>query len=186
VGRREAILYIYIGSINPRKNIKNLLLAFDKFKTDTNSNAQLLLIGKQMFMGNDLNDTINALKHKDDINFLGRIEDTDEVNKLISASIAMTYISVFEGFGIPCLEAMRCGTAVITSNTSSLPEVCGEAGYYVDPFKIGSIAEGLEKIASDPGLRKLLIEKGNIQAQKFSWDKTAGLLWEVIEECINE
>ena len=178
--------FIYLGSINPRKNIKNLFRAFDQFKTRTNSDAQLLLIGKQMFMGNKLNETLNGLLHKNDIRFLGRIEDIHEINMLVSAAIAMTYVSVFEGFGIPCLEAMRCGTAVIVSNTSSLPEVCGEAGYYVDPFNIDSIAIGMQNIAADAGLRKLLIEKGYIQAQKFSWDKTAGLLWEVMEECINE
>ncbi len=178
--------FIYIGSINPRKNIGNLLLAFDKFKSDTNSDAKLLLIGKQMFTGSNLIEPLNGMRYKKDVHFLGRVEDIREVNMLISASIAMTYISVFEGFGIPCLEAMRCGTAVIASNTSSLPEVCGEAGYYVDPFSIDSIAEGLQKISGDNGLRDMLIEKGTIQAQKFSWDKTADALWSIVEEFVNE
>ncbi len=178
--------FIYIGSINPRKNIGNLLLAFEKYKTETKSDTKLLLIGKKMFMGSELDNILQDLKSKNDIQFLGRVEDATEVNNLISASIAMVYVSVFEGFGIPCLEAMRCGTAVIASNTSSLPEVCGDAGFYVDPNSIDSIADGMKKIASDSGLRQVLINKGMPQSQKFSWQKTSELLWNLIEECIKE
>ena len=178
--------FIYIGSINPRKNIGNLLWAFEKYKNDTKSDSKLLLIGKKMFMGNELENILQDLNSRNDIQFLGRLEDVSEVNNLISASIAMTYVSVFEGFGIPCLEAMRCGTAVIASSTSSLPEVCGEAGFYVDPLSIDSIAEGMKKIASDPGLRQVLINKGLEQSSKFSWQKTSELLWELIEDCIKE
>jgi len=176
--------FIYIGSINPRKNIGNLLLAFEKYKTETKSDTQLLLIGKKMFMGNELENILRDLNYKNDIQFLGRVEDVSEVNNLISSSIAMTYVSVFEGFGIPCLEAMRCGTDVIASATSSLPEVCGEAGFYVDPLSIDSISEGMKKIASDSGLRQVLINKGLEQSQKFSWQKTSELLWQLIEDCI--
>jgi len=178
--------FIYIGSINPRKNIKNLLVAFDKFKADTKSDAKLLLIGKKMFMGNELENLLETLDSKNDIQFLGRVEDVNEVNDLISASIALAYISVFEGFGIPCLEAMRCGTAVIASNSSSLPEVCGEAGLYVDPLSIESIAGGMQKIAGEPALRQELINKGLEQSQKFSWQKTADLLWGLIEASLGE
>ena len=178
--------FIYIGSINPRKNIGNLLLAFQKYKTEAKSDAKLLLIGKKMFVGNELENILQNLKSGNDIQFLGRVEDINEVNDLISSSIAMTYVSVFEGFGIPCLEAMRCGTAVIASGTSSIPEVCGEAGFYVDPHSIDSIAEGMKKIASDQDLRQVLINKGLEQSQKFSWQKTTDLLWELIEDCIKE
>jgi glycosyltransferase involved in cell wall biosynthesis len=178
--------YIYVGGINPRKNINNLLLAFDKFKTDSQSDIKLLLVGKKGFGFEETEKALNHLKSKYDIKFLGRIEDSYEVNKLISASIAMTYVSVFEGFGIPCLEAMRCGTAVITSNTSSMPEVCGDAALYVDPLSIESISGALKTLSANAELRQSLVEKGAVQSQKFSWQKTTDLLWEMIEECINE
>ena len=178
--------FIYIGSINPRKNIGNLLQAFEKYKTETKSDTKLLLIGKKMFMGSELGNILHDLNSRNDIQFLGRVEDANDVNNLISSSIAMTYVSVFEGFGIPCLEAMCCGTAVIASNTSSLPEVCGEAGFYVDPLSIDSIADGMKKMAGDPGFRQVLINKGLEQSKKFSWQKTSELLWELIEDCIKE
>lgn len=178
--------YIYVGGINPRKNINNLIKAFDQYKTERPSDIKLLLVGKPGFGFEQTETVLSQLASKDDIRFLGRVEDIYEVNKLISASIAMTYVSVFEGFGIPCLEAMRCGTAVITSNTSSMPEVCGDAALYVEPDSIDSIAAALQLLPDNPGLRDELIEKGNIQSQKFSWQTTSNLLWKMIEEVLND
>jgi glycosyltransferase involved in cell wall biosynthesis len=176
--------FAYVGSINPRKNIKNLLLAFDAFKIENTSDIKLLLVGKKGFGGDELDKLLSGLNAKTDIHFLGRVEDVQEVKNIISASIALTYISVFEGFGIPCLEAMRCGTAVITSNTSSMPEVCGEAAIYIDPFSVESIKEGMKKITGEPESRQDLITKGFEQAKKFSWQQTADLLWGMVEEVV--
>jgi len=178
----ETLYFVYVGSINPRKNIIKLLQAFDKFKSNITTDYKLLLIGKQGFGMDAVNEVYHQLQHKMDIEFMGRVEDNEELNKIISSSVAMVYVSVFEGFGIPCLEAMRCGTAVIASNTSSLPEVCGDAAIYVDPFDVDAIAEAMRKMAFDQELRQDLISKGNIQAQKFSWQKTADLLYGMIEK----
>lgn len=174
--------FIYIGGINPRKNIKNLLLAFDKFKVKTPSEIKLLLIGKKGFGSEELDQIHSGLRFKNDIEFVGRVEEDLEVNKLISSSLALTYVSVFEGFGIPCLEAMHCGTAVITSNRSSMPEICGDAALYVDPLDINSIAEGMKRIANEESLRQGLTAKGLEQSTKFSWQKTADLLWEMMDK----
>ena len=94
--------------------------------------------------------------------------------------MAMVYPSLFEGFGIPILEAMYCQVPVITSNTTSMPEVGGDAAIYVNPQSINSIADALLQIEKYPDLRQNLIEKGKIQRQKFSWDKTAEKLWKSI------
>ncbi|NCO55862.1 MAG: glycosyltransferase family 4 protein, partial [Bacteroidetes bacterium] len=92
------------------------------------------------------------------------------------------YVSIFEGFGIPILEAMYCGVPVITSNTSSMPEVGGNAALYVDPFSVDSIANAMEALYSDKDLRKTLTENAKIRKQKFTWDKTADKLWNSIEK----
>jgi glycosyltransferase involved in cell wall biosynthesis len=176
--------FLFVGGLYPRKNLANLMLAFDKFKQQHASDIKLLLVGKKAFGAEELENIHSGLKFKDDVVFLGRINSNEELNNIISASIAMTYVSVFEGFGIPCLEAMRCGTAVITSDTSSLPEVCGDAAVYVDPFSIESIAEGMERVVNNPELRIELIEKGKMQAAKFNWDRTASLMWDAIMEVV--
>ena len=89
----------------------------------------------------------------------------------------------FEGFGIPIIEAMSCGTPVITSNVTSMPEVAGNAALLVNPFSVESIKNGMLKIAKDNNLRNELIKKGFVQQEKFSWDKTAEKLWLSIEKC---
>jgi glycosyltransferase involved in cell wall biosynthesis len=172
--------FMFVGGLYPRKNLANLMLAFDKFKQQHTSDIKLLLVGKKAFGAEELERIHKELRHKDDVIFTGRVNSNEELNHIISASIAMTYVSVFEGFGIPCLEAMKCGTAVIASDTSSLPEVCGEAAVLVDPFSIASIAEGMERLVKDPDLRKELIRKGEEQARKFNWERTAGLMWKAV------
>jgi glycosyltransferase involved in cell wall biosynthesis len=174
--------FVYLGGINPRKNIKNLLLAFDKFKQEDTQGTKLLLIGKKGYGSNDLDAIHESLSFKNDIVFLGRIEDTMEVNRIVSGAVALTYVSVFEGFGIPCLEAMRCCTPVITSYTSSMPEVCGEAALYVDPHSIKSIANGMQRMSDDPELRNNLITEGYERSFKFGWQLTADALMAIIEQ----
>lgn len=172
--------FVYIGGIYPRKNIERLFQAFEIFKKNDNQNTKLVIIGKKAFGAEKAEEIRANSPYKEDIIFTGRIEELSEVNALISASIAMTYVSIFEGFGIPCLEAMKAGTAVMTSNTSSMPEVCGDAALYIDPFSIESIAEGLTTLSNNQELRNDLIEKGFVQATKFNWDCTADLLWKSV------
>ena len=99
--------------------------------------------------------------------------------------MALVYASLFEGFGIPILEAMSCGTPVITSNLTSMPEVGGDAVLYVDPFSTASISDALLAISQDGKLREYLISKGFEQRKKFSWNHSAKRLWESIEATVN-
>jgi glycosyltransferase involved in cell wall biosynthesis len=177
--------FLFVGSINPRKNTKNLLIAFDEFKKSYTSDIKLLLVGQIMWDDSDFKDIYHNMKFKHDVVFLGRISST-ELKNVIASALALTYVPFFEGFGIPILEAMYCDVPVITSNVTSMPEVAGEAGMLVNPNSPYDITECMLNIAKDPALRKKLIEKGQIQRAKFSWDKTAEKLWNSFEKMVSE
>jgi glycosyltransferase involved in cell wall biosynthesis len=119
---------------------------------------------------------------KEDIIFTGRVTD-EELFRITASALAQVYVSHFEGFGIPVLEAMQCDVPVITSAVTALPEVGGDAVLYVNPRDPDSIRSAMLAIYADPDLRKDLISKSQVQRQKFSMEKTAGLLWSSIEKC---
>ena len=173
--------FIFIGTLHPRKNIARLFLAFEKFKKETNSDFKLMIVGTKMFLTKDIEDAFAKSKFKDDIIFTGRLSPEDLHNVLASA-FAMTFVPLFEGFGIPLIEAMNCDVPLISSNTTSLPEVAGKSAIFVDPFKIDEIKNAMIKITSDNKLRNELIEKGRKRKELFSWDKTAEKLWNIIED----
>lgn len=177
--------FIFVGALSPRKNVANLLSAFDLFKSKTKSDLKLLIVGEKMFKTKNIKDVFSRMSFKNDIVFTGRMNPI-QIKNLYSAALALTFVPYFEGFGIPIIEAMNCDTAVITSNVTSIPEVAGDAALFTDPFSAQSIADAMIKIYSDSGLRNQLIEKGKIQRQKFSWDKTAEKFWNSIEKVIND
>ena len=127
----------------------------------------------------------NQLKFKDDIIFAGRV-NKEELYKITASAYALTYVPIFEGFGIPLVEAMSCGVPVITSNITSMPEVVEDAGILVDPFSINDITEAMIKINSDENLKNQLSEKSLVQAKKFGWEKTGYLLWQSILKTIRD
>lgn len=173
--------FIYVGSLNPRKNIKNLLLAFDHFKKETKSDIKLLLVGSVMHSDKHFKTTYESLSYKNEIIFCGRLSNED-LHRVIGASLAMTYIPFYEGFGIPVLEAIYCHVPVITSNVSSLPEVAGDAALYVNPNAIEEIAAAMKKISADSYLREELVRKSIIRKVMFTWNTSAELLWNAIEK----
>ena len=176
--------FLFIGSLHPRKNICGLLRAFDAFRTSVDSDVKLVIIGESMFKTSDIELTYEGMRYKNEVVFTGRLS-TDELHQVLGASLAMTFVPFFEGFGIPVIEAMNAGVPVICSNTTSLPEVGGNAVLYVDPFSPNQIMDAMIKIYQEKDLRDSLIGKGFIQKDKFSWDKTAELLWGSIQICIN-
>jgi len=175
--------FISVGALYPRKNLSNQMKAFDLFKESTGSDAKFLIVGQSYPESDSIYETHSQLKHKKDVKLLGRIP-RNELDILVSGAIASSYVSNFEGFGLPVLEAMRCGVPVITSNTSALPEVAGDAALMVDPSTVNEIAEAYEKIYNDVSIRQSLVEKGNHQFKKFTWDDTAKKVWEVIESVV--
>jgi glycosyltransferase involved in cell wall biosynthesis len=175
--------FIYVGSIHPRKNIKNLLLAFEAFKTGTQSDFKLVLAGRKAWDYQEVEVVYNALLHKNDVIFTGHIPP-EELAAITGAAHAMVYVSLFEGFGIPVIEAMSSHVPVITSNVTSMPEAAGDAALLVNPGSVTEISSAMQKIASDDTLRSLLIEKGSVQLKKFSWALTAQKLWQCCEKAL--
>lgn len=168
--------FIYVGSIHPRKNIGRLLQAFDKFKVKTGSDFKLVLVGRKAWDFKEV-ETIHAqMKNAADVVFTGHVTP-DQLGPLVASAFAMVYVSLFEGFGIPIVEAMNCRVPVITSNVTSMPEAAGDAALLVDPYNVDDIAAGMEKLVSTVDLYNALIENGKQQIQKFSWDLTAQKLW---------
>lgn len=160
--------FLFVGSLHPRKNVHRLIEAFLAFKKESQSATKLLIVGAPLW--NKLPD-VSEIKHSE-IQFTGRL-DLAVLTKVVAAAKALTFIPYFEGFGIPMVEAMKCGTPVIAANTSCLPEVAGEAAMYVNPFSIESIKAGLLQMDIDAKTREALSIKGIDRATKFSWDTAA-------------
>ena len=125
------------------------------------------------------------MKHKNDVIFMGRVSP-EILGQMLSSALALTYISFFEGFGIPILESFYAETPVITSKTTSMPEVAGDAALLVDPLSITEIVAAMNEIANNENLRKELVKKGKIQRNNFSWDLTAEKLWDSMIKTIEQ
>jgi len=176
--------FVFVGAFNPRKNLSRLLLAFEQFKKKTSSKTMLVVVGEKMFGTSQMIKILNGMEFKEDVIFTGRLQ-VDSLNKVIGSALAMTYVSYYEGFGIPLLEAMKCDIPIVASNCTSIPEVAGDAAIYVDPFSIESITEGMIRISSDELLRNNLIENARKQRLKFSWDNTALALYNCMIKTVN-
>ncbi|MES2836822.1 MAG: glycosyltransferase family 1 protein [Bacteroidota bacterium] len=176
--------FIAVSSIHPRKNIAGLLKAFNQFKTESNNEHKLILVGDSYFWDKEMTEQLKQMDFKKDVVFTGKIND-EELAKLMASASAMLYVPFFEGFGIPILEAFKSEIPVISSNTSSLPEVYGDAALAVNPSSTNEIAEAMQNIVNNNELRNNLVEKGKIQLQKYSWQKTADLLWQSMLKTIN-
>jgi glycosyltransferase involved in cell wall biosynthesis len=176
--------FIFVGAIQPRKNLINLFKAFDAFKTQDKKGIKLIIVGRKAWHTDETFATYESLRFKEDVIFTGRVS-TVELKNLLGSALALTYIPFFEGFGIPIIEAQTCGTPVITSITTSMPEASGGAALLVDPNSIEEIVDAMNKVVSDEKLRKELIEKGGLNAKRFSWDNTADKLWETMMKSLN-
>ncbi|HMP28651.1 MAG TPA: glycosyltransferase family 1 protein [Saprospiraceae bacterium] len=165
--------FIYVGSIHPRKNIESMLTAFVNFNETQNNQFAFVLIGR-MAWGNK---NILPFTNYENIHFLQDVEDEAKLD-YIKQSIALVYISLNEGFGIPILEGFSCQIPVITSNISSMPEVANGASLLVDPYNIDDIAHGYHHIVSDKELCAHLIKKGNQRLQDFNWTQSAAIIYE--------
>lgn len=173
--------FVYAGSLHPRKNIARLFEAFEAFKKATHAEHKLVIAGAKGWMMQEINEGYNSMQFKNDVVFTGHL-NTEDLSKVIAAAKAMVYVSLFEGFGIPIIEAMKCHVPVITSNTSSMPEVAGDAALIVNPESVIAISQAMIQLHESPDLCGELIKKGIKQQEKFTWDNTATQLWQLIEQ----
>lgn len=175
--------FVFAGALHPRKNVVNLLKAFIAFKKRQRSNMKLVIVGRMAWNYTEIEEMRNKMRFKDDVKWVGYL-DVDQLSKVIGAAYALVYASLFEGFGIPILEALQCNVPAIISNTSSMPEVGGEAALLVDPKDHLDIAAKMEMMYKDETLRAKLIAAAPNQVAKFNWDKTAAKLWESMMKCL--
>ena len=173
--------FLYVGAIHPRKNVHRLIAAFDVFKSTSGAAHKLLLCGRMAWGTEEVSAALAAAKHRNDIILPGFVPDA-ALPKLMAAAAALTYISLFEGFGVPLLEAMNCNVPVLTSNTTSMPEVVGKAGLLVDPTNINDMASGMRKLATDADFCQKLVEIGQMERQRFDWNSTAETIYQQLQK----
>lgn len=159
-----------VGNMQPRKNLVRLMQAFARAKQEYALPHKLVVVGQRLWLAEPVLDYANALG--DAIILTGYVPDAD-LPMLYNAADVFCYPSLYEGFGLPVLEAMACGTPVITSNLSSLPEVAGDAARLVNPYAVDEMAQALGEVLSDSLYRQALREKGQARAQLFTWARTA-------------
>ena len=170
-----------VGSADPRKNLARLFQAWTRLQTQVSEELWLVVVGAgngRVFGSSPLGDLPTRVFP------VGHVED-HHLPALYAGALAMIYISFYEGFGLPPLEAMASGTAVVVGNRSSLPEVVGDAGLLIDPFDVGAIEEALRRILEDSELRSDLQQRGIERAKQFSWDEAARRTWAVLQDAAN-
>jgi len=166
---------LFVGTLKPRKNIKRLIQAYNIAST----HFPLVIVGKRGWFYQEVFNEVRDLKIEDKVIFLNYLP-AEDLPCLYNKAICFVYPSLYEGFGLPPLEAMACGCPVITSNISSLPEVVGDAAILVNPYKVDEIAVALKKILTNEILRQELRKRGLVQAQKFSWGKTSEQILKIL------
>lgn len=179
--------FLYLGTLEPRKNLKRLILAFAMFckKQKQENCPNLVLAGGKGWKYEEIFLAAKECGVEHKIKFIGYVPDED-VPRLMSGADVFCFPSLYEGFGMPPLEAMACGVPVLTSNCSSLAEVVGDAAITVDPNSVEAIAGGMQRLWENPELGAQLREKGLKQAQKYSWENAAEKLYDVYEELCRE
>lgn len=177
--------FLYVGTLEPRKNLSRLVDAYNAFRNENlKEDIKLVLAGGKGWLYESIFNRVQELNLVNDIIFTGYIADED-LPYLYNLSLAFVYPSLYEGFGLPPLEAMSCGIPVISSNASSLPEVVGNAGIMVDPLRVDDIAAAMLLVFQSQTLRDNLSIRGLEQAKKFSWKRCAEETLQVYKNCLN-
>ncbi len=177
--------FLFVGLIHKRKNLANIFRAFDTFKRQQSSDAKLVVVGDKKWWQGEIEDAYLAMLHRQDVIMMGR-QPVEVLRQLYASSRALLYVSFFEGFGIPIVEAFNAETAVITSNVTAMPEVAGDAALLVDPYSVGEISAAMLQVWNDDACREALIARGRERRQLFSWQQTADKLWRTVETVLKE
>ena len=172
--------FLYVGSVHPRKNVKNLLLAYDLLRKEYLTENKLVIAGRMAWKTDETKLVYDSMQFKDDVIFTGHLQ-LSELTRLMASADAFVYPSLFEGFGIPVVEARYCGVPVITSDRSSLPEVGGSGALYFNPEDITNIKDVMKHFLMDRENILIAARKANNVKEIFNWDKTVNR----IEDAIN-
>lgn len=175
--------FLFVSAIHKRKNLANILRAFERYKKEAGDDTRFLVVGARAGQQDDVDEVLRSMTFAQDVRFLGRLS-AKELSQVMASAHALVYATLFEGFGIPIVEAFNAETAVITSKVTSMPEVAGDAALLVDPYSVEEIAAAMTKLATNEPLRQELIQKGREQRTKFSWDQTAERLWACVMRAI--
>lgn len=177
--------FLYLGTVEPRKNLERLIDAYDRFAKGKSQAPYLVLAGGKGWLDDGIYRKVQELHLEKTVLFTEYVPDED-ICPLMCGALAFVFPSIYEGFGMPPLEAMACGVPVLTTHAASLPEVVGEDAVVVDPYDPGAIADGLEQLYTDADLRKRLAEAGPKRATQFSWEASAKQLYAVYEEVCHD
>lgn len=176
----ENPFFLYVGAVQPRKNILGLIQAFRQFQSTSPAPYSLVIAGRMAWKTEEIK---QAILHTPGVIYLGPVSEEDKF-ALIRQAAAVTYVSFLEGFGIPVLEAMACGTPVITSTVSSMPEVAGGAALLADPHHPSEIAQKMTWIANHPLLSSKLAAAGLLRIKAYSWKKSADTIYQSLKEAL--
>lgn len=171
--------FFYTGAIHPRKNIHRLIEAYDLFRKNTHADVKLILAGRFAWKTGVVQEALERSPYRKDIHLLGYVPEAD-LTRLMASALALTYISLSEGFGLPMVEAMHAGTPVLAARATCLPEIAGDAALFVDPLQVEEIAFALERLHAEPDLAQKLREKGAERAKMFNWDAAADALYKTL------
>lgn len=171
--------FVFVGAIHPRKNIANMLLAYDRFRQQVSEEHRMVVVGNRKWWTSEMQQALDNMRFKNEVIFTGRVEE-GLLNGLVASALTQIYVSTFEGFGIPIVEAFQAQVPVITSNVTSMPEVAGDAALLVNPHDVDGIAASMIRIHGSGELRNDLIMKGLNQSGLFTWQRSAQLLYDCL------
>lgn len=179
----EGDYFLYLGTIEPRKNLKRLINAYHIFSQNIKSPPKLVLAGGKGWLYDSIFQRVTDLKLTEQVIFTKYVPSED-MNPLMCGALAFVFPSIYEGFGMPPLEAMACGVPVLSSDSASLPEVTGDCAVICNAYSEESIAEGLHRLYSNENLREDLSQRGLNRAKNFTWDKSAEMLYNIYKELV--
>jgi glycosyltransferase involved in cell wall biosynthesis len=177
---------LHVGTLQPRKNLSRLVEAFARVRSQVESPPDLVFAGGKGWLYDDLFRQVEQLGMSEHVHFPGHVPPDHNLAAMYSAAQVYAFPSLFEGFGFPVVEAMRCETPVVCSNTSSLPELAGDAALTVPPTNVDALTDALVHVLTDEDLRRGMIERGRAQAARFTWEACADQVWAVLERAARD
>lgn len=175
---------LHVGTLQPRKNLSRLVEAYARLRAQLPDPPALVLAGGKGWLYDDLFRRVGQLGLTGQVLFIGHVPPDENLAAMYSAAQVYAFPSLFEGFGFPVVEAMRCETPVVCSNTTSLPELGGDAALTVPPTDVEALADALLRVLTDPALRGDMVERGRAQAARFTWESCADFVWEALERAV--